>query len=76
MQFSGIDIILAISEGRIGIADMAYAVTMNQLYCIENANKIRRGQGGRIKRAKHGRYSYGYEIVRSIDLRARLFAVK
>lgn len=43
MQFAGIDIV-TLSEGRVGIVDVGLRGTMNQLYRIETANKVRRGQ--------------------------------
>jgi len=45
MQFVGIDIV-TLSEGRVGIVDVGLRGTMNHLYRVENANKVRRGQRG------------------------------
>ena len=72
MQFGGIDIV-TLSEGRVGLVDVGLRGTMNHLYRVENANKVRRGQRGRIKEGKTaGGIAYGYEIVRRVDSRGEL----
>jgi site-specific DNA recombinase len=67
MQFAGIGI-FTLSEGRVGILDIGLRGTMNQLYLVETANKVRRGQHGRVKAGKiPSGISYGYDVVRKFD---------
>src|SRR6476469_141806 len=51
LKFADIDIV-TLSEGRVGILDVGFRGTMNQLYSIETGNKVRRGQRGRIIKGK------------------------
>jgi site-specific DNA recombinase len=67
MQFAGIEII-TLCEGRVGILDIGLRGTMNQLYLVETANKVRRGQHGLVKSGKVAAgISYGYEVIRKFD---------
>jgi len=63
MEFAGVDIV-TLSEGRVGIVDVGFRGTMNQLYRVENANKVKRGQQYRILEGKTaGGIPYGYDLV-------------
>lgn len=67
MQFVRVEI-LTLSEGRVSIVDIGLRGTMNQLYLVETANKVRRGQQGRVKAGRFpAGLSYGYDIVRRFD---------
>jgi DNA invertase Pin-like site-specific DNA recombinase len=72
LEFAGVEIV-TLSEGRIGILDVRVRGTMNRLYSIETGNKVRRGQGNRVKEGKAaGGIPYGYDLVRRIDDRGQL----
>jgi len=72
MEFDGIEIV-TLSEGHVGVAEVGFRGTMNQLYSIETANKVRRGQQGRIIDGKTaGGIPYGYDLVRQLDARGEL----
>jgi DNA invertase Pin-like site-specific DNA recombinase len=72
MTFAGIDIV-TLSEGHVGIVDIGLRGTMNQLYSIELANKVRRGQVSRIKEGRPaGARRYGYDIIRKVDAKGEL----
>ena len=67
MQFAEVEIV-TLSEGRVGIVDIGLRGTMNQLYLVETANKIRRGQHGRVKAGRFpAGLSYGYDLVKRFD---------
>jgi len=67
MQFGSIEI-FTLSEGCVGILDVGLRGTMNQLYRVETANKVRRGLLGRIKEGKIATgNSYGYDVVKRFD---------
>ena len=67
MQFAGIEII-TLCEGRVGVLDIGLRGTMNQLFLVDNANRVRRGQLGRIKAGKvMAGLGYGYDVVRRFD---------
>jgi DNA invertase Pin-like site-specific DNA recombinase len=71
LEFAGVEIV-TLSEGRIGILDVRVRGTMNRLYSIETGNKVRRGQGNRVKEGKAaGGIPYGYDLVRRIDDRGQ-----
>jgi len=67
MQFAGVEII-TLCEGRVGVLDIALRGTMNQLFLVDTANRVRRGQGGRVKAgmAPAG-CPYGYDVVKRFD---------
>lgn len=72
MEFAGIEIV-TLSEGRVGLLDVGVRGTMNQIYRIETANKVRRGQRCRITEGKTaGGIPYGYDLVRRLDARGEL----
>jgi site-specific DNA recombinase len=67
MQFAEVEIV-TLSEGRVGIVDIGLRGTMNQLYLVETANKIRRGQHGRVKAGRFpAGIAYGYDLVKRFD---------
>ncbi|MGE4218971.1 MAG: recombinase family protein [Alphaproteobacteria bacterium] len=60
--------ILSLSEGEISELHVGMAGTMNALYLKHLADKIRRGQRGRIAAGfSPGGLSYGYDVVRELD---------
>lgn len=67
MQFAGIEII-TLCEGRVGVLDIGLRGTMNQLFLVDTANRVRRGQRGCVKAGKvPAGVGYGYEVVRRFD---------
>jgi site-specific DNA recombinase len=67
MQFARIDI-FTLSKGKVGVIDIGLRGTMNQLYLVETANKVRRGMRGRIEEGKiAGGLAYGYDVVKKFD---------
>jgi len=67
MQFAGVDIV-TLCEGRVGVLDIGLRGTMNQLFLVETANKVRRGQRGRVERGfVASSLSYGYDVVKRFD---------
>jgi site-specific DNA recombinase len=68
LQFRSVEII-TLSGGSVGIMDVGLLGTMNQLYRVESANKVRRGLIGRVREGKApGNISYGYQVVKRRDL--------
>jgi site-specific DNA recombinase len=68
LHFCGVEII-TLSGGRVDLMDVGLLGTMNQLYRIENANKVRRGLIGRIREGKApGNICYGYRVVKRRDV--------
>jgi site-specific DNA recombinase len=68
LQFCGVEII-TLSEGHVCTRDVAFLGMMNEHYRVENANKVRRGLIGRIREGKAaGNISYGYRVVRRLDV--------
>ena len=67
LQFCGVEII-TLSGGFVDLLNVGLLGTMNQLYRIENANKVRRGLIGRVREGKAaGNISYGYRVVQRRD---------
>jgi len=63
MQFAGVEII-TLYEGRVGILEVGLRGTANQLQLVDTANKVRRGQRGRVERGLvASSLSYGYDVV-------------
>ena len=64
IKFAGADIVTA-SEGKIGTIHIGMGGTMSALFLEQLADKVRRGQVGRVKAGRiPGGLSFGYRMVR------------
>ncbi len=62
--------IVTLTEGEVGIIDIGLKGLMNQLYIVEMAKKVKRGQRGRIEAGKvTAGLAYGYNVVKKFDAR-------
>ena len=69
LSFYGIQIV-TLSEGDVGLIDVGLRGVMNQLYIIEMAKKVKRGQRGRVEAGKiTAGLAYGYDVVKMFDAR-------
>ena len=69
LTFHGVKII-SLSEGEITSLHVGFKGTMNALFLKDMANKVRRGQRGRVEKGKvAGGLCYGYDVVRKLDER-------
>ena len=67
LTFAGA-VIVTVSEGEISELHIGLKGTMNALFLKDLADKVRRGQRGRVAAARApGGLSYGYAMVRSIE---------
>jgi DNA invertase Pin-like site-specific DNA recombinase len=72
LQFAGVKII-TLSEGEISTLHIGLKGTMNALFLKDLAEKVKRGQRGRIEHGKNGGGNcYGYDVVRQFDHRGEL----
>ncbi|HEY3696758.1 recombinase family protein [Phenylobacterium sp.] len=67
LSFAGVKII-SLSEGQISELHVGLKGTMNALYLKDMADKVRRGQRGRVEQGKiGGGNGYGYDVVKRFD---------
>ncbi len=60
--------VITLSEGEISELHVGLKGTMNALYLKDLADKVRRGQRGRVAQQRAaGGLGYGYDVVRNID---------
>ena len=75
MKFAG-GKIFTLSEGEISSLHIGLKGTMNAMFLKDLADKTRRGLRGRIEQGKSGGgLAYGYKVVKSLILKAKLFVV-
>ncbi|WP_156383961.1 recombinase family protein [Methylobacterium sp. Leaf456] len=66
-QFAGVKII-TLAEGEITSLHIGFKGTMKALFLKDMADKVRRGQRGRVEKGKAGGdIAYGYDVVRKLD---------
>jgi site-specific DNA recombinase len=69
LTFAGVQLV-TLSEGRVSELHVGLKGTMNALFLKDLAQKVRRGQEGRVrKRRSGGGLGYGYDVVREYDSR-------
>jgi site-specific DNA recombinase len=72
LSFSGIKL-FTIAEGEIAELQVGFKGTMNALFLKDLRQKVRRGLEGRVRKGKSGGgLSYGYQVVRELDVRGEL----
>jgi len=72
LQYAGVQI-FTLSEGYVSEIHIGLKGTMNALFLKDLANKIRRGQRGRVEVSRSpGGLAYGYAVVPEIDERGVL----
>src|ERR1044072_3428924 len=60
--------IVTLSEGDVGLLDVGVKGMMNQLFLVEMAKKVKRGQRGRVEAGKiTAGLAYGYDVVKMFD---------
>jgi site-specific DNA recombinase len=72
LSFSGIKL-FTIAEGEIAELQVGFKGTMNALFLKDLRQKVHRGLEGRVRKGKSGGgLSYGYQVVRELDVRGEL----